>query len=103
MEQLPGIVRSSSGEVVGAVGLGMSSTLAASLAGRIVDACKARLPNVTLKLSVADSQTIRSRVEAQALDMAPVFEDEMVPTFAGRLPARGDAGEDNAEFYRQFV
>lgn len=47
MEQLPGIVRSSSGEAVGTVGLGMSSTLAASLAGQIVDVCRAGLPKVT--------------------------------------------------------
>lgn len=82
MAQLPGIVRSSSGEAVGTVGLGMSSTLAASLAGRIVDTCRVNLPRVTLKLAVADSETIRARVESHALDMALVFEDEMVPAFA---------------------
>ncbi|RDJ27026.1 LysR family transcriptional regulator [Bosea caraganae] len=85
MAQLPGIVRSSSGEAVGTVGLGMSSTLAASLAGRIVDTCRANLPRVTLKLAVADSETIRARVESHSLDMALVFEDEMVPAFARKL------------------
>lgn len=85
MEQLPGIVRSSSGEAVGTVGLGMSSTLAASLAGQIVEVCRVNLPKVTLKLAVADSETIRARVEAHALDMALVFEDELVPAFARKL------------------
>lgn len=82
MEQLPGIVRSSSGESEGTVSLGMSSTLAAALAGSFIESCKAALPKVTLKFSVADSQTIRTRVEAQALDMGVVFEDELIPAFA---------------------
>lgn len=82
MEQLPGIVRSSSGEAVGVVGLGMSSTLAATLAGRVIDNCRTSLPKVSLKLAVADSETVRARVESHTLDMALVFEDEMVPTFA---------------------
>lgn len=84
MEQLPGIVRSSNGEAVGTVGLGMSSTLAATLAGRVIDTCRTTLPKVSLKLAVADSETVRARVEAHTLDMALVFEDEMVPTFARR-------------------
>lgn len=81
VEQLPGIVRSSGGETEGAVSLGMSSTLAAVLAGSFIDACKTALPKVTLKFSVADSQTIRGRVETQSLDMALVFEDELVTAF----------------------
>jgi LysR family nitrogen assimilation transcriptional regulator len=85
VEQLPGVVRSESGEIEGAVSVGMSSTLAATLAGAFAEACKAALPKVTLKFAVADSESIKARVQAQTLDMAVVFEDELVPIFARQL------------------
>ena len=77
------ILRSGAGgEVEGAVSLGMSSTLAATLAGRFIEFRKEALPKVTLKFAVADSQSIKARVEAHTLDMVVVFEDELVPIFA---------------------
>jgi LysR family transcriptional regulator, nitrogen assimilation regulatory protein len=82
MEQLPGIVRSSGGETEGTVSLGMSSTLAASLAGFFIEACKAALPKVTLKFAVADSAALKARIETHALDIAVIFEDELVASFA---------------------
>jgi LysR family nitrogen assimilation transcriptional regulator len=82
MEKLPGIVRSESGEIEGTVSVGMSSTLAATLAGPFIEACKTALPKVTLKFAVAASEAVKARVQAQTLDMALVFEDELVPTFA---------------------
>jgi LysR family nitrogen assimilation transcriptional regulator len=85
VEQLPGIVRSSGGETDGAVSLGMSSTLAASLGGAFFEACKATLPKVTLKLAVIDSESIKARIEAHSLDLAMVFEDEFVPAFSRKL------------------
>jgi LysR family nitrogen assimilation transcriptional regulator len=85
MEQLPGIVRSSGGEVGGAIRLGMSTTLAAALAGPFIDSCKAVLPKVTLKFAAADSEALKTRIEANTLDLALVFEDELVAKFA-RLP-----------------
>jgi LysR family nitrogen assimilation transcriptional regulator len=84
IENLPGIVRSSSGETQGAVSLGMSSTLAAALAGPFIEACKEALPKVMLKFAVADSETIKARIVAHTLDMAVVFEDEFVPIFLRR-------------------
>jgi LysR family nitrogen assimilation transcriptional regulator len=81
VEQLPGIVRSSGGETDGAVSLGMSSTLAATLGGAFFEACKAALPKVTLKLAVIDSE-IKARIEAHTLDLAMVFEDELVQVFS---------------------
>jgi LysR family nitrogen assimilation transcriptional regulator len=81
MEQLPGIVRSSGGEAEGTVSLGMSSTLAATWAGPFIERCKAVLPKVKLKFAVADSETIKSRIQLHTLDMATVFEDELVPIF----------------------
>jgi LysR family nitrogen assimilation transcriptional regulator len=82
VEQLPGIVRSSGGETDGAVSLGMSSTLAATLGGAFFETCKAALPRVTLKLAVIDSESIKARIEAHTLDLAMVFEDELVHVFS---------------------
>ncbi|QRM56142.1 LysR substrate-binding domain-containing protein [Sinorhizobium sp. BG8] len=103
MDQLPGIVRSSAGEVEGVVSLGMSSTLAATVAGRFIETCRTTLPKVTLKFSVSDSETLKARLEARTLDLALVFEDELVPAFRrtplfrqrlyliGRPPVAGNA------------
>jgi LysR family transcriptional regulator, nitrogen assimilation regulatory protein len=82
LEQLPGIVRSSSGEVEGIVNFGMTVALAGGLAGPAVAACKKALPKVTLKFSDADSDVLQARIEAQTLDMALVFEDHFVPNFS---------------------
>jgi LysR family nitrogen assimilation transcriptional regulator len=82
VEQLPSIVRSSGGEAQGVVSFGMSSTLAATLAGTFIETCKSALPKVTLKFAVSDSQSIKAKIESQALDIAVVFEDELVPIFS---------------------
>ncbi|MES0139436.1 LysR substrate-binding domain-containing protein [Mesorhizobium sp. M0016] len=75
IEQLRGIVRSADGEPEGSVGIGMSSTLAVSLAGPFVSACRRALPKVTLRLVTGDFLRIRSLVESQSLDVCTVFED----------------------------
>ena len=62
--------------------LGMSSTLAATLGGAFFEACKATLPKAALKLAVIDSESIKARIEAHTLDLAMVFEDELVPVFS---------------------
>jgi LysR family transcriptional regulator, nitrogen assimilation regulatory protein len=82
LEQLPGIVRSSSGEVEGIVNFGIAVSLAGGIAGSAVAACKEALPKVTLKFSDADSDVLQDRIEAQTLDMALVFEDDFVPNFS---------------------
>ena len=82
LEQLPGIVRSSGGEAEGAVRVGFASMIAATRAGAFVEKCKKSLPKVTLRFDDADSETIKSRIEKNALDMAVVFEDELIPIFS---------------------
>jgi len=81
MEQLPGIVRSAGGEIEGIVSLGMSSTLASFLAGPFLEACRAALPKVKLRLITGDSLMLKSRIEAGTLDLAAVFEDEPIAGF----------------------
>ncbi len=104
VEQLPGIVRSSGGDIQGTVGLGMSSTLAASFAGPIIETCRTALPKVVLKFSSLDSESLKGRIDAHTLDLAVVFEDEFVPRFS-RKPifrqrlyyvARGEARRNGA-------
>ena len=82
LEQLPGIVRSSSGEVEGIVNFGITIALAGGIAGSAVAACKIALPKVTLKFSDGESDELQDRIEAQTLDMALVFEDHFVPNFS---------------------
>jgi LysR family transcriptional regulator, nitrogen assimilation regulatory protein len=82
LEQLPGIVRSSSGEVEGVVNFGMTTAVAGAFAGPAVATCKKTLPKVMLKFSDADSDVLQDRIEAQLLDMALVFEDHFVPNFS---------------------
>lgn len=81
MDRLPGIVRSSAGEIEGAVSLGMSSTVAATLAGPFMEICRSQLPGVALKFSVSDSESLRGRLAGHVLDLALLFEDELVPAF----------------------
>jgi LysR family transcriptional regulator, nitrogen assimilation regulatory protein len=82
LEQLPGLVRSSHGDVEGVVNFGMTVAIAGALAGPAVAACKQALPKVTLKFSDGESDELQARVEAQTLDMAVVFEDHFMPNFS---------------------
>ena len=84
VDELPGIVRSMGGEPEGSVTIGMASTLAATLAGPFVQACRAMLPKVILKLSVAGSETIKAGIEGFGTEVAFVFEDELVARYARR-------------------
>ena len=82
LDALPGIVRSGSGEPEGAVSLGLASSLAQILIGRLVGRAKTLLPKVKLRLSDNDSGSLEAAVESNALDMAVVYEDELVSSFA---------------------
>lgn len=85
VENLPSIIRSSGGQIEGAVSVGMSSTLAALFASPLIEASKRKLPNVTLRFVVTDSHSIKAKIQANTLDMAIVFEDGHTPIFA-RIP-----------------
>jgi LysR family transcriptional regulator, nitrogen assimilation regulatory protein len=73
------------------VNLGLASTIARTVAGPFIEACKGTLPKVTLKFSDFDSESIRGLVETSNLDLALLFEDEQVssvsrkPLFRQRL------------------
>lgn len=82
IERIPGAVRSAGGEAQGAVSLGMSSTLASSLAGAFMEASRKALPKVALRFSTDDSMSLRARIQDQTLDLAVVFEDEQTGSFA---------------------
>jgi len=101
MDELPSIVRSMEGEPEGSVTIGMASTLAATFAGPFIQACRAMLPKVVLRLSVAGSETIKAGIEGFGTEVAFVFEDELVarlsrrPMYRQRLfyIAKADAGD----------
>jgi LysR family nitrogen assimilation transcriptional regulator len=84
MQQLPAKVRFTGGEIEGAVGLGMSSTLAAYLGGPFLESCRIAFPKIVVRLIAADSLTTKSRIEAQSLDIGVVFEDGVGPGFVRR-------------------
>lgn len=75
-EQLPSIVRSAGGPPEGPVNLGMVSTLAAFFSAQFAGHCNARLPKVSLSVVAGDSLALESRLSANTLDLALVFEDE---------------------------
>jgi len=49
---------------------------------RVTNHCKSGFPKVTIKFTVADSETVKARIEAHTLDIGVVFEDELVAKFA---------------------
>ena len=78
-ENLPGLVRSSSGTVEGQVSLGMPASLSTTLVGPFIEACRADHPKVTLKFIDGDSEFLREEVEKSRLDLALAYEDEFFP------------------------
>ncbi|BAT59484.1 HTH-type transcriptional regulator CynR [Variibacter gotjawalensis] len=74
LEELPSLVRSNIAEPEGLVTLGIASTLAPKLLGRIVAACRETLPKVNLRLSDADSESLSREVHDNALHMGIVLE-----------------------------
>ena len=86
MDQIPSLVRSDSGGVEGSVSLGIVSVLGPRVATAVVAACREALPKVTLKLVALDSASLRERVETQALDMAIVFESDLLLPALARQP-----------------
>ncbi|TDR93041.1 LysR substrate-binding domain-containing protein [Enterovirga rhinocerotis] len=82
VEQLPGIVRSTEGDPQGVVKLGMSSTLAATIGGPFIQSCRDRLPKVMIRFHISDSETLKRSIADHALDLALLFEDELVAGYA---------------------
>jgi LysR family transcriptional regulator, nitrogen assimilation regulatory protein len=83
LDQLPSLVLAGKGAAQGPVSLGISTIIGPHVAGAAVAAVKDALPKVSLKLTAADSVSLRSRVEAQQLDMAVILEHAMQSTAPG--------------------
>lgn len=82
VEQLPGLVRSGTGEPQGQVSVGIAVVLAAGISGPMIAAVRAALPKVTLKVTNADSTSIARRLAAHEIELALAFEDEPSAAFA---------------------
>jgi LysR family transcriptional regulator, nitrogen assimilation regulatory protein len=83
-ENLPGVVRSSSGEIEGRVSLGMPASLSTTLVGPFIESCRAAHQKVTLKFIDGDSEFLREQVEKSRLDLALAYEDEFFPVVLRR-------------------
>lgn len=81
LDELPGLLKSSTGEVSGTVSLGIVASLAEALIGPIIEHCKAELPQVLLKCSDGNSESLAARVRSHTLDLAVIFEHDFVPVF----------------------
>ena len=106
MDQLPGMLKSAIGETQGTVRLGIVASLAGPLVGVIVEHFKAELPQVRLICADGDSGSLVARVQSHALDLALVFEDQLVsahsrnPIFSQQLFL---IGKDAAKFRKPHV
>jgi LysR family transcriptional regulator, nitrogen assimilation regulatory protein len=78
-ENLPGLVRSSIGDVGGLVSVGMSGSLSTTLVGPFVERCRAAYPKITLRITDADSDSLREEVEKGRLDLAWLIAHEFFP------------------------
>jgi LysR family nitrogen assimilation transcriptional regulator len=78
-ENLPGLVRSSSGEIEGLVSLGMPASLSTTLVGPFIEKTRGAHRKITLKFIDGDSEFLREEVEKSRLDLALGFEDEFFP------------------------
>lgn len=84
LDALATTVRSSGGEVEGAVSVGLASSMASILIGPLLSQVKTTLPKVNLKISDDDSGTLQEGIAAGHLDMAVVYESEFVSAFSRR-------------------
>jgi len=106
MDKLPGMLKSAIGETQGTVRLGIVASLAGPLVGVIVEHFKSELPQVNLICSDGDTGSLVARVQSHALDIALVFEDELVsvhsrtPIFSQQLFL---IGKDAAKFKKYHV
>jgi LysR family nitrogen assimilation transcriptional regulator len=74
LDQLPQIVRSSTGEVEGTVNLGFVSSLAPRLVG-LLDECREAFPKIVIRVSDGDSLSLESRIASASVDIAILYED----------------------------
>jgi LysR family nitrogen assimilation transcriptional regulator len=79
LANLPGLVRSSDGDVEGMVSVGMPASLSTTMVGPFIEQCKATFPKVTLRFIDGDSEFLREEVEKRRLDLAFAYEDEFFP------------------------
>ncbi len=91
VSRLPELLRETTGTVQGTVRLGLVASLAPYLVGTVIERIRSELPGVNLICSDSDSGTLSARVQGHALDLAVIFEDELItahvrtPLFEQRL------------------
>lgn len=84
LDQLPTIIRSGSGELEGVVSVGLASSMAPILIGPLLEQFKAGLPKVNPRISDNNSEALEAAVGGNHLDLAVLYEGELVPSSARR-------------------
>ena len=74
LDQLPQIVRSSTGDVEGTVNLGFVSSLAPRLVG-LLEECREAFPKIVIRVSDGDSLSLESKIASASVDIAILYED----------------------------
>ncbi len=90
LDQLPGVVRSSSGEPEGLVRLGFSGALAPKLVGGVLDECRTVLPKVTIRISDGDSFSLEDKIASAGIDLALLYEDDFVAPLTRTSPVHAE-------------
>src|SRR6201995_4864628 len=78
-ENLPSLIRSSSGEIQGVVSVGMPASLSTTMVGPFIERMRPRHLKLPLKIMDGDSEFLREEVEKGLLALALGFEDEFFP------------------------
>src|SRR6201995_3895445 len=78
-ENLPSLIRSSSGEIQGVVSVGMPASLSTTMVGPFIERMRAAHRKITLKFIDGDSEFLREEVEKGRLALALAYEDEFFP------------------------
>lgn len=81
LDQLPGVVRSSTGDVDGIVNLGFVSSLAPRLVG-FLEECREAFPKVVIRVSDGDSLSLESKIASASVDLAILYEDAFTTALA---------------------
>jgi LysR family transcriptional regulator, nitrogen assimilation regulatory protein len=84
LDAIPERIRSIEGIVEGSVRLGITGILGPRMAMSLVTGCREALPKVFLKLVVSDSTTLKDQVSEHELDLAIIFESELLPNALSR-------------------
>jgi LysR family transcriptional regulator, nitrogen assimilation regulatory protein len=84
LDQIPAIVRSTSGEVEGAVNLGIALSIMPKVGGRFLEECRSKCPKIVIQLSDGNSPHLEQRVSSGDLHVAIAFDSGLTASVVRR-------------------